>query len=81
MCINQHSFAQVTGVQILWYTGSFAFGHDVQCLDWRLFHIRGAVFHMRFLAGTAQYLLNHILRRIMDYNCQLWRIGMIHVRV
>ena len=24
--------------------------------------MRGAVFHMRFLAGTAQYLLNRILR-------------------
>ena len=33
---------------------------------------------MRFLAGAAQYLLNCILRA---YDCQLWRMGMIHVRV
>ena len=38
---------------------------------------------MRFLAGTAQYLLNCILRANSgsSYNCQLWRMGMIHVRV
>ena len=33
---------------------------------------------MRFLAGAAQYFLNCILRA---YDCQLWRMGMIHVRV
>ena len=55
------------------------FGHDVP----NIVHVSigGFVicveqcFTMSCLAGTAQYVL---MRRIMDHNCQLWRMGMIH---
>ena len=41
--------------------------------------MRQAVFHHELHdAGTAQHLLNCVL---LDYNCQLWPMGMIHVRV
>ena len=75
-----YSFAQVTGVQILVLFQTF--GHGVLIIV----HVSIGGFvicvkrcsTMRLLAGTAQYLLNCIL---LAYNCQLWWMEMIHVRV
>ena len=76
---------QVTGVGTLALFQTF--GHAVLNIirvsigDFVKFVERCSI--MRCLAVTAQYLLNCTLRRIMDYNCQLymWRKGIIHVRV
>ena len=69
------SFAQVTGVQLLQYTGSSSDVEYRTCLDWQLCHMRGAVFHHEVSSWHFSVLIELYIegdKWIITANCGGW---------